>query len=74
MELESLPANDNLKFMYGSFVTDYSYNKEKNEINAISKFELNNHVIPAAQYNEMQQFIEGVSKSAGKKMVLKKKG
>jgi hypothetical protein len=73
MELEVLPANADLKFSYGSYQVKYTYDKDKNEIQAEGMFELNNHIIPPAHYQEMQVFMDEIAKSMTKKMVLKKK-
>ncbi len=73
MEVETLPTDAFFKFAYGSFSVKYSYDKDKNEMRSITQFELNNHIIPAAKYNEMQQFMENISKTMNKKLVMKKR-
>jgi len=73
MEVEVLPPDVKYTFSFGNFETKYSYDKDKNEIKSTSRFELNNHVIPANKYAEMQEFMENVSKYMSKKMVLRKK-
>ena len=72
-EVESLPANANLKFTNGIYTLNYVYNKDKNQVIGTAKFELTNQVIPAAKYNEMQQFMDNVAKAQNKKLVIKKK-
>jgi hypothetical protein len=38
-----------------------------------AKFNLTNHVIPAAKYTEMQQYLDAVAKAQNKKLVIHKK-
>jgi hypothetical protein len=38
-----------------------------------AKFVLNNQVIPAAKYTEMQQYMDGIAKAQNKKLVIRKK-
>ncbi|MDB5024114.1 MAG: hypothetical protein JWP78_1869 [Mucilaginibacter sp.] len=72
-EIETLPANASLKFTYGNYELNYVYNKEKNQVVSTAKFVLNNHVIPAAKYTEMQQYMDGIAKAQNKKLVIRKK-
>jgi hypothetical protein len=72
-EVETLPANASLKFTYGNYEINYVYNKDKNQVVSTAKFVLNNQVIPAAKYTEMQQYMDGVAKAQNKKLVIKKK-
>ena len=72
-EVGSLPGKVSLKFSHGSYESDFAYDKTSNKITGTSKFELDHHIIPATGYTEMQQFMEEVSKSLKKKLVLKKK-
>ena len=72
-EVEALPVNAALKFTYGNYDLSYVYNKEKNQVVSTAKFILNNQVIPAAKYTEMQQYMDAVAKAQNKKLVIKKK-
>jgi hypothetical protein len=72
-EVETLPANANLKFTYGNYELNYVYNKDKNQVISTAKFILNNHVIPATKYTEMQQYMDAIAKAQNKKLVIKKK-
>ena len=72
-EVESLPTNASLKFTYGNYEINYVYNKEKNQVVSTAKFVLNNHVIPAEKYTEMQQYMDAIAKAQNKKLVIKKK-
>ncbi len=72
-EVETLPANASLKFTYGNYDISYLYNKEKNQVISTAKFILNNYMIPAAKYTEMQQYMDAVAKAQNKKLVIKKK-
>ena len=72
-EIESMPANANLKFTYGTFDLTYTYDATKNQLTCKAKFNLTNNVIPAARYAEMQHFMDDVAKAQNKKLVIKKK-
>jgi hypothetical protein len=72
-EIETLPANQSLKFTYGNYEVSYVYDAVKNEVISTAKFNLNNHVIPAGKYNEMQQYLDAVAKAQNKKMVIRRK-
>jgi hypothetical protein len=72
-EVEIMPANTSLKFTYGNYEVNYIYNKEKNQVISTAKVILNNQVIPAAKYTEMQQFMDGIAKAQNKKLVIRKK-
>ncbi|MGZ3944027.1 MAG: DUF3857 domain-containing protein [Mucilaginibacter sp.] len=72
-EIESIPANASLKFTYGTYDVSYVYNKDKNQVISTAKFVLNNQVIPAAKYTEMQQYMDAIAKAQNKKLVLHKK-
>ncbi len=72
-EVESLPAAQSLKFTYGNFETSYAYDAAKNQVTATTKFVLNNHIIPAAGYNEMQQYMDAVAKAQNKRLVIRRK-
>lgn len=72
-EVESLPANASLKFSYGNYDISFVYNKDKNQVVSTAKFVLNNQVIPAAKYTEMQQYFDGVARAQNKKLVIHKK-
>jgi hypothetical protein len=72
-EIESMPPNASLKFSYGNYEVSYVYDAAKNQIVSTAKFNLNNYVIPAAQYNEMQQYMDNIAKVQNKKLVIRKK-
>jgi len=72
-EIETLPVNQSLKFTYGNFDIKYVYDAVKNQVISTAKFNLNNHVIPAAKYTEMQQFLDAVAKAQNKKLVIRRK-
>jgi len=73
IEVEALPSDVSLKFSYGSFDARYSYNKETNTVKCSSQFTLNKHVIPAAKYKEMQVFMDDISRSLSRKLIVRKK-
>jgi hypothetical protein len=72
-EVETLPSNVSLKFTYGNYEINYAYDAAKNQVISKAKFILNNQVIPAAKYTEMQQYMDGIAKAQNKKLVIKKK-
>ena len=72
-EVETLPVNQSLKFAYGSFDIKYIYDAPKNQVTTTAKFTLTNHVIPAAKYTELQQYLDLVAKAQNKKLVIKRK-
>lgn len=72
-EVEAVPVNATLKFTYGNYELSYLYNKAKNQVVSTAKFVLNNQVIPAAKYTEMQQYMDAIAKAQNKKLVIKKK-
>ena len=72
-EVESLPENSTLQFSYGSYESRYVYDKENNKVISTSIFKLNNPIISASKYAEMQKFMDSVLKSSSKKLVIKKK-
>lgn len=72
-EVETLPANQTLKFSYGNYEVNYAYDAAKNQVISTAKFNLNNHIIPAAKYAEMQQYMDNVARAQNKKLVIRKK-
>ncbi|MDO3642030.1 DUF3857 domain-containing protein [Mucilaginibacter sp. L3T2-6] len=72
-EVEALPANQSLKFSYGNYDVKYVYDAAKNQVVSTAKFNLTNHIIPAAKYTELQQYLDAVAKAQNKKLVIKRK-
>lgn len=72
-EVENMPANQTLKFTYGDYTLNYVYDAAKNQVVSTAKFNLNNHIIPAAKYTEMQKYMDDVAKAQNKKLVIKRK-
>lgn len=72
-EVETLPANQTLKFTYGNYDVKYVYDAVKNQVIATAKFMIKNQEIPAAKYNELQQYLDAVAKAQNKKLVIRKK-
>ena len=72
-EVEALPANQLLKFSYGNYEVNYTYNAAKNQVISTAKFILNNQVIPAAKYTEMQVYMDNIAKAQNKKLVIRRK-
>lgn len=71
--VETLPANQSLKFTYGDYQVTYTYDAAKNQVISTAKFNLTNQVIPAAKYTEMQQYLDAVAKAQNKKLVIRRK-
>jgi hypothetical protein len=72
-EMETLPIDVKLKFSYGNYEASYQYDKVKNQVTTKVKFNLDNQVIPAAQYTEMQKYMDDIARSQNKKLVIKRK-
>jgi len=72
-EVETMPTNTSLNFSYGSYDITYVYDKDKNSVISTAKFVLNTHVIPAAKYTEMQEYMDAIAKAQNKKLVIRKK-
>jgi transglutaminase-like putative cysteine protease len=72
-EIESLPTNVSLKFTYGSYNVSYQYLADKNEVVSTTNLNLSNQVIPAAKYNEMQHYMDNITKAQNKKLVIRHK-
>ena len=71
--MEALPETKELNFEYGSFVSKYSYNKDKNELTTFAHLELNNYKIPVAAYANTKIFFDNVLAEYNSKIVIKKK-
>jgi hypothetical protein len=72
-EVETLPANQTLKFSYGSYDVKYVYDAAKNQVTGTAKFNLTDYVVPAAKYTEMQVYLDAVVKAQNKKLVIHRK-
>jgi hypothetical protein len=72
-EVETLPANQSLKFTYGTYEVSYVYDAAKNQVISKANFKLTNQVIPANKYTEMQQYMDAVAKAQNKKLVIRHK-
>lgn len=69
-EVETLPNDQKLSFTYGSYEVKYSYDTANNTVTSSISFKLSNNVIPAAKYNEMQQYMDAIIKAQNKKLVI----
>jgi len=68
--VETLPANQSLKFTYGNYEINYVYDAVKNQVISTAKFTITNQDIPAAKYTELQQYLDAVAKAQNKKLVI----
>jgi len=73
-DIESLPADVSLKFTYGDYQASYKYDAAKNQVTSTTHFNLNNQIVPAAKYAEMQAYMENIAKAQNRKLVIKRKG
>ena len=72
-EVETMPVNQNLKFTYGNYEVKYAYDAAKNQVTSTAFCNLNNQLIPAAKYDELQQYLDAVAKAQNKKLVIRRK-
>ncbi|XHR94668.1 hypothetical protein ACFJIV_31120 [Mucilaginibacter sp. UC70_90] len=72
-EIDALPTDQSLKFTYGTYDVKYVYDATKNQVVSTTKFNLKNHVIPAAKYTEMQVYMDAIAKAQNKKLVIRRK-
>ncbi|WP_426582766.1 DUF3857 domain-containing protein [Mucilaginibacter sp. R-33] len=72
-EIDALPTDQSLKFTYGTYDVKYVYDATKNQVVSTTKFNLKNHVIPAAKYSEMQVYMDAIAKAQNKKLVIRRK-
>jgi len=70
--IEALPEQKKIHFEYGDFKTQYSYNKEKNEILTVTRLELSNYHIQSAGYKNAKEFFDAVLAEYNTKIVIKK--
>jgi len=71
--MEALPETRELNFEYGSFVSRYSYDKDKNELLTVAHLELTNYRIPAAGFAKAKIFFDNVLAEYNAKLVIKRK-
>ena len=73
-EVESMPANADLKFIYGSYQISFVYDPTKNQVTSTAKFNITSADVPPEHYTEMQQFLDAVAREQRKKLVIRRKG
>ena len=69
---ESIPPPSQLKCEYGSFTTNYTYLKEKNQLVSFARLELSQNRIPSDKYADVKKFFDRVISEDTQKMVIKK--
>ncbi len=72
-ELEALPETKELKFEYGSFISKYRYDKNKNQLITTAYLELTQHKIPAKHYTGTKTFFDNVLAEYDTKIIIIKK-
>jgi len=72
-EIETLPPNATFKFEFGTYEINYVYDQSKNNVVSTVKFNLNNAVIPAGYYTEMQRFFDDIGREQRRKLVIRRK-
>lgn len=70
--IENLPKSREVKFQYGLFKTNYTYNKESNSVTSVAFLQLSQNVIPSEKYLETRKFFGSVIEEYTEKIVLKK--
>lgn len=70
--IETLPKPKNLRFEYGSFVSDYRFDETKKEIISTARLELDEFKIPARKYAAAQRFFNDVLEEYSEKIVIKR--
>lgn len=72
-ELEALPETKELKFEYGSFISNYRYDRNNNQLITTAYLVLTQHKIPAKHYNDTKAFFDDVLAEFNTKIVIRKK-
>lgn len=72
-ELEALPETKELKFEYGSFISNYRYDRNNNQLITTAYLVLTQHKIPAKHYNNTKAFFDDVLAEFNTKIVIRKK-
>ena len=70
--VDNLPKAASLKYALGNFQSSYSYDAEKRQVTTFCRIELNDHIIPAARYQEAMKFFRDVISEQQQKIVVKK--
>ncbi|MEP6951182.1 MAG: DUF3857 domain-containing protein [Ginsengibacter sp.] len=71
--VENLPKARDVKFEYGSFKTNYTYDEKANSVTTTAVLILTQNVIPADKVNAMRKFFGFVIQEYTEKVVVKKK-
>lgn len=70
--VESLPARNELRFSYGSYTSNYTWNETNRTLTGICHFQLDYHIVPSTQYNNMLRFFSDLAKDQQQKIIIKK--
>ncbi len=70
--VDNLPKAASLKYALGNFQSSYSYDAAKRQVITFCRIELNDHIIPAARYQEATKFFSDVISEQQQKIVVKK--
>jgi hypothetical protein len=69
---ESIPAAGVLRCEYGTYTSNYSYEKDKHHLVSVARLELFQNRIPSEKYAEVKKFFDGVASDESHKLVIKK--
>jgi hypothetical protein len=70
--METLPRQKNIKFEFGSFDCNYTYDAAKNTIMSVASLQLNEYKIPAAKFLATKTFFNHVLAEYTEKIVIKR--
>lgn len=70
--VETLPPAAKIESGLGHFQSSYRFDATKNQLITICSMQLDRHIIPAAQYQEMAKFFSDVIREQQQKIVIKK--
>ncbi|MEO8852868.1 MAG: DUF3857 domain-containing protein [Ginsengibacter sp.] len=71
--VENLPKSREVKFEYGLFRTNYTFDEKSNAVTSVAFLQLSQNVIPAEKYMELRKFFGNVIEEYTEKIVVKKK-
>jgi Domain of Unknown Function with PDB structure (DUF3857) len=70
--IDNLPKPRDIKFEYGSFKTNYTFDAVRKAVISSARLELKQHIIPAAKYMASKSFFNEVLEEYTEKIVVKR--